>query len=416
MVDNGSSDAPHVDEGTLHAWLDGALSAEESRVVEAHVAACEACAAAAAEARGLIAASTRILSALDDVPGDVVPATLDARTFASRRARPTRSVRAYASIAAVAAIAIVLTLVSRERTTAVTPQGAPVAARPMEADTTTVAATESSVKPRSSVAVASGTSKRANRADAQKVRASEPAAPGSRSEPAPVVAGVAAAAKSAPSADSLTLTGRVTAAATGLPLADARVSVLGSNAAAVTDSTGAFKVSASPAGSHVLTARKIGFAAGSAVVNVPADRASPVALALSSSPTSLAEAVTAGVLQHADGFGKAPAEMSGAHVVASTVHDAGGSRIRNTTFQLDSGATVTLVEIRAIASASDAAGRSDTAVHVDTNRKAAGIMLRAPSRAETPSVSWIAADGTVMILSGPLSVDELNALKTRVVP
>ena len=65
----------HIDEGTIHAWLDGALPATEGTQVEVHVAGCAACAAAVAEARGLIAASSRILSALDDVPGGVIPAT-----------------------------------------------------------------------------------------------------------------------------------------------------------------------------------------------------------------------------------------------------------------------------------------------------------------------------------------------------
>ena len=58
----------HLDEGTIHAWLDGALSAEEAARAEAHVASCPACADAVAEARGLIAASSRILTALDNVP------------------------------------------------------------------------------------------------------------------------------------------------------------------------------------------------------------------------------------------------------------------------------------------------------------------------------------------------------------
>lgn len=62
----------HIDEGLIHAWLDGALpSADEARI-EAHVKACAACAAVVAEARGLIAASSRILSALDEVPGGVI--------------------------------------------------------------------------------------------------------------------------------------------------------------------------------------------------------------------------------------------------------------------------------------------------------------------------------------------------------
>lgn len=63
----------HLDEGTLHAWLDGALAPDESARVERHAASCAACAALVAEARGLVAASSRILSALDGVPGDVIP-------------------------------------------------------------------------------------------------------------------------------------------------------------------------------------------------------------------------------------------------------------------------------------------------------------------------------------------------------
>lgn len=65
----------HLDEGTIHAWLDGALSAAEADGVAAHVAECARCAAAVAEARGLIAASSRILAKLDDVPGGVLPAS-----------------------------------------------------------------------------------------------------------------------------------------------------------------------------------------------------------------------------------------------------------------------------------------------------------------------------------------------------
>jgi hypothetical protein len=63
----------HLDEGTIHAWLDGALDTTRSREIEAHVAQCPACSAAVAEARGFVAASSRILTALDDVPGGVVP-------------------------------------------------------------------------------------------------------------------------------------------------------------------------------------------------------------------------------------------------------------------------------------------------------------------------------------------------------
>ena len=66
-------DMQHPDEGSIHAWLDGQLPRDEAAAVEAHLAECRECADAVAEARGLIAASSRILTALDGVPRDVVP-------------------------------------------------------------------------------------------------------------------------------------------------------------------------------------------------------------------------------------------------------------------------------------------------------------------------------------------------------
>jgi hypothetical protein len=63
----------HLDEGTIHAWLDGALPADEASRVEAHARECAQCAAMVAEARGFIAGASRIVSALDVVPGNVIP-------------------------------------------------------------------------------------------------------------------------------------------------------------------------------------------------------------------------------------------------------------------------------------------------------------------------------------------------------
>jgi anti-sigma factor RsiW len=76
----------HLDEGTIHAWLDGQLPPDEARTVEEHVAACRPCADAVAEARGLIAASSRILMSLDSVPRDVVPLPSTRRSDAERGA------------------------------------------------------------------------------------------------------------------------------------------------------------------------------------------------------------------------------------------------------------------------------------------------------------------------------------------
>jgi hypothetical protein len=63
----------HLDEGTIHAWLDGELPFEESSRVTAHAEVCDKCTAMIAEARGFLAASSRILGNLDEVPGDVIP-------------------------------------------------------------------------------------------------------------------------------------------------------------------------------------------------------------------------------------------------------------------------------------------------------------------------------------------------------
>jgi hypothetical protein len=63
----------HLDEGVLHAWLDGQLSGPDAARIEAHIAACAACAEMVAEARGFMAASSRILTGLDGVPARVAP-------------------------------------------------------------------------------------------------------------------------------------------------------------------------------------------------------------------------------------------------------------------------------------------------------------------------------------------------------
>jgi hypothetical protein len=110
------------DEGLIHAWLDGELDAVEAARVERLVRDDAEWAAAAAEARGLIAATARIVGALDDVPAGVVrhagPAVPGRATgvagagdMSGVRApgRPWWMVRAAAVIVVVAGTAVVLT-------------------------------------------------------------------------------------------------------------------------------------------------------------------------------------------------------------------------------------------------------------------------------------------------------------------
>jgi Putative zinc-finger len=56
---------PHVDEGTLHALLDGELGAAEVLEVQTHFATCPACAARLDEARHLLAETERLVTALE---------------------------------------------------------------------------------------------------------------------------------------------------------------------------------------------------------------------------------------------------------------------------------------------------------------------------------------------------------------
>jgi hypothetical protein len=101
----------HLDEGTIHALLDGALPPAEREAAEAHVARCERCTAAVAEARGFIAASSRILTALDAVPGGVLPA---ARAAVRAPARFTIS-RAWIAAAAVLMLSTATAIAIRPR-------------------------------------------------------------------------------------------------------------------------------------------------------------------------------------------------------------------------------------------------------------------------------------------------------------
>ena len=79
MEQVGGPAAGHPDEGTIHAWLDGALSESETAGLEAHLAHCAGCREAVAEARGLMAASSRVLRALDFGPGGVGDRPVESR-------------------------------------------------------------------------------------------------------------------------------------------------------------------------------------------------------------------------------------------------------------------------------------------------------------------------------------------------
>lgn len=106
----------HLDEGMIHAWLDGELPPSEREAAEAHVAMCDECKAAVAEAQGFVAASSRILTALDAVPGGVLPAS--STSFVGGGARTParfRLSRAWMAAAAVLVLSTVTLIAIRPR-------------------------------------------------------------------------------------------------------------------------------------------------------------------------------------------------------------------------------------------------------------------------------------------------------------
>ena len=118
----------HLDEGTIHAWLDGELPPAEREAAEAHVASCDECRAAVAEARGFIAASSRILTALDAVPGGVLPASTTS-AFVKKRAPAKFTIsRAWMAAAAVLVLstATVIAVRPRRETAALAAPASPV--------------------------------------------------------------------------------------------------------------------------------------------------------------------------------------------------------------------------------------------------------------------------------------------------
>jgi hypothetical protein len=101
-----------VDEGLIHAWLDGQLPADDASRVERLVASDAEWAAAAAEARGLVAGASRILGALDHVPSAYAGGHLERnaphRPSVSRVSWGAPWVRAAAAVVLVAGISSVV--------------------------------------------------------------------------------------------------------------------------------------------------------------------------------------------------------------------------------------------------------------------------------------------------------------------
>jgi len=135
----------HLDEGTIHAWLDGALPAEQAADVERHARTCAECAALVADARGVIAGAARIVSALDEVPGGVIPAR-SAQSSSRSAWRTLRLTPFRAALAASLMVAVASLLVVRNAPKSNAPVASPAVAMPTTAAAASAPPAESNDK------------------------------------------------------------------------------------------------------------------------------------------------------------------------------------------------------------------------------------------------------------------------------
>jgi anti-sigma factor RsiW len=295
----------HLDEGTIHAWLDGALAPNEASASEAHVATCEQCARAVAEARGLIAASSRILGALDEVPavqGSTGALSLPL-TRTSRRSRLRRGGLGYA-VAATALLAVGTTLVwSRmspdsamdARVTAASEAApAPVAAASQIGDSVASKRAAESRPPAADLARDAVANAKNVVPTVTSAKLSEKKQQAQKEEDLAIDRVVPLPADVAASSRPAQVLGRVLDAATGAPVAGAIVSMDTAHVSARTDSAGKFHLQPVPLGNQTVSVRALGYQQAQHPVAVAASDTVQLAFALQKSALALQQVVVTG--------------------------------------------------------------------------------------------------------------------------
>jgi anti-sigma factor RsiW len=453
---------PHPDEGTIHAWLDGALPPDESARVEAHTAECATCAAAVAEARGLIAASSRILTALDDVPGQVVPA--GDRVAAARAAGAARAIRRprfraarYTGIAAAIAFVAATVVVLRDRTVSKDTAAFTARASDSTAETSLLRRPSAPAEPQAAnapeaaarAAQPSPSPRPPERRDAEDLlgsgvasgapaitgqvagaeratdRTADVAATPPPSAPSSMIVGRGAARMKGVEMDSRAqlaqITGRVTDSS-GAPIPSAQVTVAGTNSAALTDQDGSFRIANVPAGTQTVEARQLGYATEQKKVEAAPGDTVLVDLALGAAALQLGEVVTSGAATKVLADTVAEREIAGLTLLNTSESLESGRPVRRSLYQLRPGVTITLVERRARADESGAPATTSPQGMTQPRRAAADERRRLErsrrSAEEAPqqinTIFWTSTDGTEFTLTGAVTVTELEDVRRRI--
>jgi len=435
----------HLDEGTIHAWLDGALSPEEAAKVDVHASECAQCAALVAEARGLIAASTRILNSLDDVPSGVIPSAPSdvasvPQIVKQRRWYDRTDFRAAAAILFVAGASLVIAKTQRKPTAGFETAIATVGAAPPDVQADTAVATppviadnlEAKSPPEKSETDAAATAPATARervaerraltspsiVGALKVRSRDEAGredhfapPSANAAPSPMVAqtapppaptapmekamqsafGARPGATMTDAAANRPVQGRVTGRITtsqGAGLSGVNVKVQGTNLAASTDTSGRFKIDDVPAGEHRLIVRRIGYSEKTIPISVN-DSMTTANAALDATSNMLAEVVVSGVA----------ATTAGPPTLRQLRADTTGTTHR-TVYEVRPGVEVTLVETPVMT-------EMESGISLDQRAKRAEA-----KKDSTNTITWSEGNRRYT-LTGPLSTKQLDEIKTR---
>ena len=442
----------HLDEGTIHAWLDGELPADEAEKTAVHASECAECEALVAEARGLIAASTRILVTLDDVPAGVAPsgAVTSERPGAFGGAAFRRhwynrtDLRAAAALLLVAGASLVAVRLGRNPDAsfrAITSSTrSPSTVVPLLQDTgePTLAAAEIAQEDQASKmnAVVGGTSASAEPKRGESAAAASPPARSRKvaaRSPAPAF-GMASAKdevslskamgvvrSDAPVPVPVPVPGRVQGQVTdrvvGKGLLAASVIVEGTTLGAITDQQGRFTIDSVPAGVHRLLVRRIGYAPETVPLTIT-DRlqGATATVALAPSTSKLAEAIVSGVAE-ATSTSASPLRVL---KVDST------KAARRVVYELSPGVEVTLVESLIATGREPMANQQPKETKLDsfslqrsaavanTNRAAAPapMAMAVTKRPQINTISWKDLNRSYS-LTGPLTLSELEAIKAR---
>lgn len=423
----------HLDEGTIHAWLDGELPADEAERVAAHANECAECGALVAEARGLIAASTRILMTLDDVPAGVMPngSVVSAKPVAAgeptfrRRWYDRTDLRAAAALLFVAGASLVAVKVARNPGSSAkgvaTPAASSAVVSPVLQDTATQVAADAAqeekapeVKPlvgRAGAFAEQGRSENRIAASpptvSSKVAAREPAS-------APVMADATDAVSPSPAMGKVRsdgpAPGRVEGQVVdgireeGLPAAS--VQVEGTTLRAVTDQQGRFTIDNVPTGDRRLLVRRIGYVAQAVPLAVREESGATATVALAPSTTELNEVVVSSAAGLTATAGSAaPLRVLRTDSTANT---------RRIVYQVSPSVEVTLVEsvVNAVEKDRSANQQLRSNAKVDRAAAPAPMVMSASTRPQINTISWSDLNRRYT-LSGPLKPSELEAIKER---